>query len=186
MGFVQAAIPIRLTGEIHIPVSPFRDLESPRRPLHLEHMPGFDLMNTGKRGGAGHHRLHQLVEEAIGGEATFHRRVCEQHLQLRAEHEAIRGHRPVLRLDPEAIAHQIEAVLPAIKQREGEFTPQHRQRLFQPLLLIEPQQDLGITLAAETNPLSREIGTDALEVIELPVVRHQHLVVFAQEGLPAP
>ena len=110
----------------------------------------------------------------------------EQHLQFGTEHQTLRRHRPVLRFDAEAIPHQVEAVFGPIKQGEGELTAQEGQGRLQALALIQPQQDLGIALAAEAHPLGGEVSPDPLKVVELTVVGHQHLTVIGEEGLPGP
>ena len=55
-------------GEIHIPVGPFRTAAASALALHFHHMAGLHLEDAGKGRAAGHHRLHQLVEQAFGGE----------------------------------------------------------------------------------------------------------------------
>ena len=158
----------------------------PIHPLHLEHMAGLHLMHPGEGCGAGNHGLHQLVEQTLRGEASLDRRMGEQHLQFGTEHQTLRRHRPVLRFDAEAIPHQVEAVFGPIKQGEGKLTAQEGQGRLQALALIQPQQDLGIALAAEAHPLGGEVSPDPLEVVELTVMSHQHLTVIGEEGLPRP
>ena len=113
--FAQAWIALIFAREIQIPVRPLGHLELTLGTLHLQHMPRLHLMNPCKRGGAGHHRLHQLMEQSFRGETPLHRRMGKQHLELRTEHQSFGGHRPVLGLDPETIPHQIQTILFAIK-----------------------------------------------------------------------
>ena len=139
--FADALVALVGLGEIKVPIFMAGCAQQPAFALHFHHMAWLHLENAGKGGAARHHRLHQLVEQAFGAEIPLHCGVGKQHLQLRAKHQSLAGHRPVQGLDTEAIAHQIEAVLVAIKQGKTKFAAQLRQGRLEPLAQIQMQQD---------------------------------------------
>ena len=137
MLFTKAAVALSLAREVQVPVAPLRYLQLAIAALHLEHVARFHLLNAGKGRAAGHHGLHQLMKQPLRCEAPLNSRVSKQHFQLGAEHQPFWSEAPILRFDPEAIAHQVEAILTAVVERKGEFSTQLRQSVLQPNLLIE-------------------------------------------------
>ena len=92
-------------GEIEVPKLVAGCAQQSPFALHFHHMAGLHLEDAGKGSAAGHHRLHQLVEQTFGAEVPFHGGMGKQHLELRAKHQPFAGHRPIQGLDAEAIAH---------------------------------------------------------------------------------
>ena len=80
--FTQAAVAFTVAREVEVPITLFRHLQGSIAPLHLQHVAGLHLVDSGEGGAAGHHRLHQLMEQPFGGEAPLHGRMGEQHLEL--------------------------------------------------------------------------------------------------------
>ena len=131
--FADAWVALVRLGEIEVPILVAGGAQQSALALHLHHMAGLHLEDAGKGGAARHHRLHQLVEQAFGAELPLHRGMGKQHLELRAKHQPLAGHRPIEGLDAEAITHQIEAVFLAIEQGKAKFAAQLRQGRLQSL-----------------------------------------------------
>ena len=170
-------------GKRHVPVALLFDLESPASTSNVDGVARWHLPDPLEGGRAGNDRLHQLMVEAGGIEATRHLGMGEEDLQLGAEDEGIARQRVIEGLDAESIADQGEDVLLAIIEGEGELAAQLREHGFDADARREVQHDLGVALRDEACAAGRKLRANASVVVELAVLREQIASVLTREGL---
>ena len=126
----------------------------------------------------------EIGVERLGAPVTWHRRVDQQRLDLRPEHEAVVEQGIVQGLDAYAIAREDQPALPRVPDCEGEHPAQPIHEVDAPLL-VPVDEHFGVAGRSEAVSVRLELLAHLGEVVDLAVEDRPYGAVFIRERLVA-
>jgi hypothetical protein len=171
---------VAVTGEFQIPV-----LRHPHRvAIGDEHVPRRQLLDVPvDRVGAGHVEEGEIGVDRFRRPRPIDRRIFEERLDLRAEHEPAAAQlRVVDRLDADAIACEQQALPARIPDREREHAAEAFDAGIAPLL-VPVDDHLGVGMGAEPVARALQLRAQVREVVDLAVERHPDAAVLVRQRL---